>query len=172
MGNIQPGGDGMKTKPVFKGYSCIFFLRLFPLFALMLAFVLLFFNGCGVDPVSPSTVISGTDNLFAPKNGDATFTFSSGNDTYGSFQLKAYVTTAIIQTPTGGGVQKSDQNLDTAPEDNYIVSEECGYYYYYMKTDFATHFAKIFIHTITTDANGITIGFNWWLQTEANNRDF
>jgi hypothetical protein len=150
------------------------FKYLLPLCASVILVALLF-NGCGlnpVDPTTPSSVISGTDNLFAPKNGNADFQFISGGETYGSFQLKAYVTTAIIQTPQGGGVQSNDENLDEAPENGYIVSEECGYYYYYMKTDFAPHFAKVFIHTITQDADGITIGFNWWLQTEAGERSF
>lgn len=142
------------------------------LIATMIGCTLFIFIGCGIDPVGPSTVISGTDNLFAQKNGDATYLFSRNGEDYGSFQLKAYVSTAILQTPQGGGVQKNDQNLDEAPENGYIVSEECGYYYYYMKTDMAAHYAKVFVHTITQDANGITIGFNWWLQTEAGNRTF
>lgn len=161
----------MKARSLFSALLRSSCYRLLPPLLIMVSLAFLS-NGCGVDPVSPSTVISGTDNLFAPKNGDATFAFASGGDTYGSFQLKAYVTTAIIQTPQGGGVQKNDQNLDIAPEDGYIVSEECGYYYYYIKTDFAPHFAKVFVHTITTDASGITINFNWWLQTEAGDRNF
>lgn len=146
--------------------------RMVALIALMLGSTLIIFAGCGIDPVGPSTIISGTDDLFAPKNGDATYFFSSNGEDYGSFQLKAYVSTAILQTPQGGGVQRSDENLDEAPENGYIVSEECGYSYYYMKTDMAPHYAKVFVHTITQDASGITIGFNWWLQTEAGNRSF
>ena len=162
----------MKMQPITAIHAWNACNRFLPSLAIMLGVILLFLSGCGLNPVPAPSIISGTDNLFAPKNGDATFVFTGNSETYGSFQLKAYVTTAIIQTPQGGGVQRNGDNLDAAPETGYSVSEECGYYYYYMITDVSPHYAKVFIHTITQDASGITIGFNWWLQTELGDRNF
>ncbi len=149
------------------------------LIAVLAAFTALTFflsSGCGTNPVSPENVISGTDQLFAPKNSDASFTFQDQSESFGSFELKAYVTTAIIRTPQGSGVYRSDENLGEAPEDDglYKVSEECGYHYYYMRTNLSPpfYYAKVFIHTLAQDEDGITIGFNWWLQTEAGERNF
>lgn len=129
-------------------------------------------TNCGLNPVPAPNVISGSDNLYALKNQDATFTFQGNEDTYGTFQLRAYVSTASIMTPQGGGVQKSPDNLSVAPESGYNSSEECGYYYYYMITDMDPHYAKVFIHTITQNEDGITIEFNWWLQTQKGERNF
>jgi hypothetical protein len=160
---------------LFFNRNLAYFFRTSPLGipALFFVLALLFFNGCGLDPVPGPNVISGTSSLFAPKNSDATFVFSSSGETYGSFQLKAYVSTAIIQTPQGGGVLRSPDNLDEAPETGYSVSEECELaYYYYMITDVSGHYGKVFVHTVTQDASGITIEFNWWLQTQAGDRNF
>jgi hypothetical protein len=160
---------------LFFNRNAAIFFRTAPLClpAFLFMLVLLFLNGCGLNPVPAPNVISGTDNLFAPKNGDATFVFTGNSETYGSFQLKAYVSTSIIQTPQGGGVSRHPENLDEAPETGYSVSEECALaYYYYMITDVSGHYAKVFVHTVTQDANGITIGFNWWLQTQAGDRNF
>lgn len=141
--------------------------------ALLLGFACLFLNGCGTNPVSPTTIISGSDELFAPKNGDATFQFLSHGESYGSFQLEAYGTISYIKTPQGYGVQRTLENLDEAPASNYILRAECDLaYYYYMITDASEHYAKVFIHTLAQDENGITIGFNWWLQTESGDRNF
>ena len=131
-----------------------------------------YISSCGLNPVPASNVINGQDSLFAPKNNDAIFTFSTGSQTYGSFQLSAYVATAFLSTPSGGGVLKSTENLDIAPDSGYIPSEECNFLYYYMITDMAPHYAKIFITSITQTTDGIDIVFNWWLQTEAGERNF
>jgi len=149
-----------------KSISIIFLIVVIPL-------TLFFINGCGLNPTPAPNVISGSDNLFAPKNGDATFIFSGGGNAYGSFELKAYAATAILMTPQGSGIQESSENLSTAPESGYRDSEECSYSYYYMITDMAPHYAKVLIHTIEWDyQNGITIDFNWWLQTEPGERNF
>lgn len=142
------------------------------LFVLYISLTILLLSGCRLNPVTASNVVSGSDTLFAAKNNNATFTFQVKGETYGSFRLSAYVLNGYLSTPQGGGVQKSTQNLGTAPESGYIPSEECSYYYYYMITDLAPHYAKVFIHTITQDQDGITIGFNWWLQTQAGERNF
>lgn len=140
------------------------------MFVVLLMF--LFMNGCGLNPVPAPNVISGSDGLFAPQNSDAIFIFEEKGKSYGSFQLHAHISYAYLSTPQGGGIQKSSENLDTAPESGYNVSEDYGYYYYYMKTDMAPHYAKVFIHTITEDSAGITINFNWWLQTQTGERNF
>ena len=145
---------------------CMSFLSLF-------TSMLFLVNGCGLNPIPAPNVISGSDHLSAPKNGDATFVFEQNGESYGSFQLKAYLTVpaSVLQTPQGGGIQKSSDNLNVAPESGYGASEECGYYYYYMITDVAPHYAKVFIHSTTQD-DSISIDFNWWLQTQAGERNF
>ncbi|TES92783.1 MAG: hypothetical protein E3J87_04255 [Candidatus Cloacimonadota bacterium] len=136
----------------------------------------LFMNGCGLNPVPAPNVISGSDSLFAPKNNDAIFTFMFKGETYGSFKLEAYQTYGLLKTPHGGGIQKSLDNMNTAPESGYSPSEECGIpyigYYYYMITDMEPHYAKVLIHAAEENQDGITINFNWWLQTQAGERNF
>lgn len=163
----------MKLKPsrtnaihqIYKNITITFFV-------LIALFSVFFVPGCGLNPIPVPNVISGSNTLFAPRNDNATFIFSGNGTTYGSFQLQAYVTTASLMTPHGGGIQKSSQNLSTAPESGYSVSEECGYYYYYMITDMELHYAKVFIHTIEQSDEGISIDFNWWVQTQAGERNF
>ena len=172
MGYFRNGQDYMRLTPLIPSYYQKMFRKpILLLLILLIHLTLPFIHSCRMNP-APVSVISGFDNLFAPANGDTTFTFSDGGETYGSFQLKAYVSIAILQTPQGGGIQKGSTNLDTAPESGYIVSEEVGYYYYYMITDVTPHYAKLFIHTVTQDQTGITIEFNWWLQTNDGDRNF
>lgn len=170
MGNIKPNFVVLK----------IFFLSckyiIFILLTIISIVALVFIDGCGLNPVPAPNVISGSDNLHADTNGDALFTFTENGEPYGSFNLRAYYSTASISTPQGGGIQKRQENLQTAPETGYSSSEECGIpyisYYYYMITDTDPHYAKVFIHTVTQNQDGIMIGFNWWLQTQPGERNF
>ena len=139
---------------------------------LLLSQFVILTNGCGLNPIPAPNIISGSDSLFAAKNDNALFTFSGNDQNYGSFQLIAYVSTASLTTPQGGGIQKNTGSLNTAPETGYTPSEVCAFGYYWLITDVAPHYAKISIHSITQDQNGITIEFNWWVQTQAGDRSF
>ncbi len=162
MGNLRCFKNELKmTKKQTKALAV--FLGLLTLYT---------FSGCGLNPTPAPGVISGADSLFAPKNSDADFVFTKSGQHYGTFRLTAYVTNAVLKTPQGGGIFRSSENLNEAPETGYSASEECGFYYYYMITDGDLHYAKVFIHTMSTNQDGIDIHFNWWLQTDAGDRNF
>jgi len=99
-----------------------------------------------------------------------TFTFPGGN--YGEFRLKYNNGDIYIYA---NGIARVSGNRDTAPEGEYLAYElfewtdEQGHpYYYFLKTDDAPHYAKV--HRTGDIIKGITIYFEWWLQTEAGNR--
>jgi len=167
MSKMQPMGNFQDFKTLLR------FIKSFKhlLQALIIFLPIYVFSGCGLNPIPAPGVISGTDSLFATTNGDAIYIFSKSGENYGALKLTAYVTSAVLLTPQGGGIQKSSINLEEAPETGYSASEECGYYYYYMITDAAPHYAKVLIRTMETQ-DGISIHFNWWLQTDAGVRSF
>jgi hypothetical protein len=146
------------------------------LLILLIHLTLPFIHSCRMNPAPVSTVISGYGNLFAPTNGDTTFTFSGDGNTYGSFIFEAYQTYGLLKTPEGLGLQKGMQNLSIAPDSGYLPSEVCGMqdiaHYYYLVTDMGPHYAKVLILDFVNDLTGITIEFNWWLQTNDGDRNF
>jgi hypothetical protein len=150
-----------KWRQISLGITCILLFHL-----------IIFTTGCGLNPIQAPNIISGSDSLYAATNENAVFVFTGNGQDYGSFQLNAYVTFAYMTTPQGGGIQKRSENLTSAPESGYTASENCGYYYYYLITDVAPHYAKLSIRAITQDEDGITVEFSWWLQTEAGDRNF
>ena len=166
----------MRLTPLIPGYyQQIIRKSILILLILIIHLTLPFIHSCRMNP-APVSVISGYDNLFVPTNGDTTFTFSGGGNTYGSFIFESYQSYGLIKTPEGLGVQKGMQNLSIAPDSGYLPSEECGIqdlaYYYYLITDMAPHYAKVLILDFNDDQTGITIEFNWWLQTNDGDRNF
>ncbi len=167
----------MRLTPLIPSYYQKMFRKpILILLILVIHLILPFINSCRMNPAPASNVISGYDNLFAPTNSDAIFTFSGGGNIYGSFKLESYQTYGLLKTPEGLGVQKGMQNFSIAPDSGYLPSEVCGIqdvtYYYYLITDMDPHYAKVLILAFIEDQTGITIEFNWWLQTNEGDRNF
>lgn len=145
---------------------------LLPLLAIALAFVLLF-EGCTPTPTEAptTTVITGTGQMAVSSSDNRdSYSFISGGVNYGKINLVWY-SESVVSFEANGIVVGSGS---TAPDTGYVtsstVSEE---YSYFVKTDNVVHYARI---DVTAKVESIstgytTIGFNWVLQTEANNRN-
>jgi len=147
-------------------------LGLLPLLAITLAFILSF-EGCTPKPTEAptTTVITGTAQLpVSSSNNRVSYSFVSGGINYGKITL-VWFSSSVVSFEANGIVVGSGT---TAPDTGYstpsMVSVENSYF---VKTDNAVHYARIDITLRDDNATSgyTTIGFNWVLQTEANNRN-
>lgn len=146
-------------------------LYLLPLAVFLLAAALLF-EGCTTKPTeAPSTtVITGTWQLAVSSTDNLDYyTFSSGGLNYGKIAL-VYITSSVVGFQANGVIVGTGL---TAPESGYVTTPVTitDGYSYFVKTDDVVHYAKVTAVSRSESAGYITIGFEWILQTEANNRN-
>jgi len=138
--------------------------------ALALAFILTF-EGCTPKPTEapPTTVITGTGQLAVSSTDNRdSYSFVSGGINYGKITLVCYAYPAV-NFEANGIVQGSGT---TAPDTGYSTSSTVtDGYSYFVKTDNVVHYARVTAVSRSESAGYVTIGFQWVLQTEANNRN-
>ncbi len=140
---------------------------------LLFSLILLLFWGCNENPIEPTLNIKhGEGSCDLTEGSFYTFIFPDGD--YGQFQLEYNNGYVYIHAD---GVAKVVGDRDTAPEDGYLTcdlfewtDEESHPYYYFLKTDDAPHYAKV--RRIGDITKEVIVFFEWWLQTEAGNRNF
>ncbi|MDO9575997.1 MAG: hypothetical protein Q7J55_05675 [bacterium] len=137
---------------------------------LSLLCLLLLFVGCNENPLQPLGIKHGTESCSLNEGSFYTFTFPDGD--YGKFHLEYSNGYVYIQA---NGIVRTSGNRDIAPEEEYLTcelfewaDEEGCPYYYFLKTDDTPYYAKV--HRTGDITKGITVSFEWWLQTEARNR--
>ncbi len=130
-------------------------------------------QGCSTKPTeAPSTtVITGTAQL-SVSSGDNrdSYSFVSGGINYGKLTLVYYTPTVLGMEAVGIMAGTGT----TAPDTGYSTSATVTVgQSYFVKTDNAVHYARITITSQKEDAGSgyTTVGFQWVLQTEANNRN-
>jgi hypothetical protein len=152
----------------------IFYLfGLLPILVTALALVL-FFGGCAKTPTeAPTTTVkTGSAQVSVSSTSPDTrdsYSFSSGGVNYGKITL-VYLSPAIVSFEANGILVGSGT---TAPETGYGTTSQVALSYrYFVKTDNAVHYARVDVTSKNENASTgyITVGFNWALQTEANNR--
>jgi hypothetical protein len=146
-------------------------LWLLPLAAMTLAFILSF-EGCTPKPTEAptTTVITGTAQL-SVSSGDNrdSYSFVSGGVNYGKITL-VYLSSDVVGFEANGVMVGSGT---TAPDSGYTttpVTVSDGYSYF-VKTDNVVHYARVTAVSRSESAGYVTIGFQWVLQTVANNRN-
>jgi hypothetical protein len=148
-----------------------FIFGLLPLAMAALAFILSF-NGCTPKPTEapPTTVITGTGQLSVSSadNRDS-YSFVSGGVNYGKINL-VWFSSSLVTFEANGIVVGTGT---TAPDSGYGTSSTVSVAYsYFVKTDNVVHYARVDVTSINENSSTgyTTVGFNWVLQTEANNR--
>lgn len=139
--------------------------------ALALAFILTF-EGCTPKPTEAptTTVITGTGQLAVSSTDNRDpYSFVSGGVNYGKITL-VYLSSSVVGFEANGVMEGSGS---TAPDSGYTTSPVTvsDGYSYFVKTDNVIHYARVTAVSRSESAGYVTIGFQWVLQTEANNRN-
>ena len=142
-----------------------------PLVAITLAFILSF-EGCTPKPTEAptTTLIYGTGQM-SVSSGETrdSYSFVSGGVNYGKINLVWFSSVVSFEA---NGILVGTGTI--APDSGYGTSSSVSAAYrYFIKTDNVVHYARVDVISINENSSTgfTTVGFNWVLQTEANNRN-